>query len=80
MPRENRPPVLAAGFAAAAPPDVAVAALSVAGVEDGVAEEAAPPSEGKRDFCGVAVDVAGVLEAGWEVAAPPRENVGFGVV
>lgn len=79
FPSENRPPVLAAGFAAAAPPEVAVAALSVAEVEDGVAEEVAPPSEGNRDFWGVAVDVAGVLE-GWEVLVPPREKVGFGVV
>lgn len=53
---ENRPP-----------PDGAAA-----GVEEGVAEVVAPPSE-KRGFCGVAVDVAEVVE-GWEVVAPPREG------
>lgn len=49
------------------PPDGAPA-----GVDDGVVEEAVPPSE-KRGFCGVAVDVVAVVE-GCEVVVAPREG------
>lgn len=46
-------------------------------VDDGAAEDVAPPRLGKRDFCGVAVDVA-VVDGAAEVV-PPRLNAGLGV-
>lgn len=81
--------VVAAG-AVAVVPGVAAAAVDLAppkvgnreppagaaAVDDGAAEDVAPPRLGKRDFCGVAVDAAAV--DGAAVGVPPRENVGLG--
>lgn len=49
---------------------------AAAGVDEGAAEEAAPPREGKAGCCVVAVDVAGVVE-GWVVVVEPSEKAGF---
>lgn len=50
-------------FAPPNPPNREPPVGAAAGVEDGAAEDVAPPTDGKSDFCGVAVDVAG---APWE--------------
>lgn len=51
-------------FAPPIPPNREPPVGAAAGVDDGAAEDVAPPRDGKNDFCGVAVDVAGAPSEG----------------